>query len=237
MSGQYREYEQALTRLGYASAEKALGIAQAIEQAQIKGLQQLAVASAYRDPETGRHTARMSRYCAVLAEAAGLSRSECRMILQASRMHDIGKVWIPDEVLLKPGKLDADEWALIKTHAPIGGAMLAGGGTSLAEMAKTIALTHHERWDGSGYPRGLHGEDIPLVGRIAALADVFDALTSERTYKRAWSVEEAVDEIRRQRGRHFDPRLVDTFLRTLPRLRSIATELAHADEDLPLRAA
>ena len=148
------------------------------------------------------------------------------MILEASPMHDIGKIGVPDGVLLKQGKLDPDEWERMKAHAAIGGAMLSGGRTPLILMAEAIALTHHEKWDGSGYPNGLRGEEIPLVGRIAAIADVFDALTSTRPYKRAWTVEEAVEEIRNQRGRHFDPRLVDVFLEALPALLAIRARLA-----------
>jgi putative two-component system response regulator len=133
------------------------------------------------------------------------------MLRHASPMHDVGKIGIPDRVLLKPGKLDPDEWEVMKTHAAIGADLLSGSKSPLVQMAATIALTHHERWDGTGYPYRLHGEGIPLVGRIAAVCDVFDALTSERPYKRAWPVEESLEEIRRGAGTHFDPALVTLF--------------------------
>jgi putative two-component system response regulator len=141
----------------------------------------------------------------------GLDEKECELILNASPMHDVGKIGIPDNILLKPGKFEAEEWEKMKTHAEIGGEILSGNDSDLLLMARIIALTHHEKWDGSGYPRGLVGEDIPLVGRIVALADVFDALTSERPYKKAWPVDAAIEYINEQKGLHFDPKLVDLF--------------------------
>jgi putative two-component system response regulator len=133
-------------------------------------------------------------------------------------MHDVGKIGIPDRVLLKPEKLDAEEWALMQSHTTIGGAILAGSSSPLLQMAEAISLTHHERWDGSGYPAGLRGEAIPLAARICTVCDVFDALISNRRYKDRWLVEEAVDELEAQRGRHFDPALVDAFLALVPEL-------------------
>jgi putative two-component system response regulator len=154
----------------------------------------------------------MSVLCERLACAAGMSATGAELLRHASALHDIGKIGIPDRVLLKAGRLDAEEWEVMKTHAALGASMLADSRTPLLQLAEVIARTHHERWDGSGYPAGLAGDDIPLVGRICSIADVFDALTSARPYKQAWPVEDALAEIDRQRGRQFDPRLVDAFL-------------------------
>jgi len=136
-------------------------------------------------------------------------------------MHDIGKIGVPDNVLLKPGKFEPEEWEVMKTHAQIGADILSGDDSPMMSMAREIALTHHEKWDGSGYPNGLSGDDIPLVGRISALADVFDALTSVRPYKKAWPVDEAVEYIKDQSGKHFDPQLVGYFLDNIEDIVSI----------------
>jgi putative two-component system response regulator len=141
-------------------------------------------------------------------------------------MHDIGKIGIPDSILLKPGKFEPHEWEVMKTHTTIGAEILSGDDSELLSMAREIALTHHEKWDGSGYPKGLAGEDIPLVGRIVALADVFDALTSERPYKKAWSTEASLDYLHEQRGRHFDPALVELFTARLPGILAISRQYA-----------
>ena len=196
-----------------------------LRRAQLQVVQRLAMAAEYRDEETGNHILRMSQMCVVLAEAIGWSREDCEMLLYASPMHDIGKIGISDAILLKPGKFEPDEWEIMKTHASIGGRLLDGDDSPLMVMARQIALTHHEKWDGSGYPLGLSGEAIPEVGRIAALADVFDALTSSRPYKKGWTVEAAVDFIQSHRGRQFDPRLVDVFLLELPRIIQIYERL------------
>jgi putative two-component system response regulator len=166
-----------------------------------------------RDGETGEHIERMSALCGRLALAAGMSNEEAEAIRRASAVHDVGKIGVPDSILRKPGALDDDEWEVMKAHTTVGAAMLAGSRSPLVRLAETIALTHHERWDGSGYPAGLAGEEIPLVGRICAVCDAFDALVSERPYKPAWPAAMALEELRAQRGRQFDPRLVDTFLR------------------------
>jgi putative two-component system response regulator len=180
-------------------------------------VRRLGRAAEYRDNETGLHIIRMSQISALLGQAAGMDEQEAELLLNASPMHDIGKIGIPDKILLKPGKLDAQEWATMQTHTTIGAEILSSEQNSeLLEMARLIALTHHEKWDGSGYPRGLKGEDIPLVGRIVALADVFDALTSERPYKHAWSIEEALGYVKEQSGKHFEPALVEHFLKLLP---------------------
>lgn len=191
-------------------------------------VQRLGMAAEYRDEETGSHILRMSHTCALLARAIGWDQEHCELILNASPMHDIGKIGIPDAVLLKPGKFTPDEWEVMKTHASIGAKLLEGDKSTLLSMAREIALTHHEKWDGSGYPNGLAGEAIPVAGRIAALADVFDALTAERPYKKAWKIEEAVDLIRQNSGLHFDPALVEVFLRELPGILEIRARYAEA---------
>lgn len=172
----------------------------------------LGQAAEYRDNETGDHILRMSNMCMRLGIHAGMSNEDAELLLHTSPMHDVGKIGVPDAILLKPGKLTSEEWEKMKSHTTIGGRLLTGHASDLMQMAKTIALTHHEKWDGSGYPKSLAGEDIPLVGRITAVADVFDALTSRRPYKEPYSVEVALDIMRDGRGKHFDPRLVDLFL-------------------------
>ncbi|MFN3752076.1 MAG: HD-GYP domain-containing protein [Thiobacillus sp.] len=195
-------------------------------QTRLQIVQRLGKAAEYRDEETGSHILRMSHACALLARAIGWSDADCDLILNASPMHDIGKIGIPDAILLKPGRFEPHEWEIMKTHAAIGGRLLEGDDSDLLRMAGEIALTHHEKWDGSGYPRGLAGDAIPMAGRIAALADVFDALTSARPYKKAWPVEDAVAYVRDNRGKHFDPALVDVFMRELPALLAIRTRFA-----------
>jgi putative two-component system response regulator len=192
-------------------------------------VQRLGRAAEYRDEETGNHILRMSHTAAVLARAAGWDEDECDLLLHAAPMHDIGKIGIPDHILLKPGKLDADEWEVMKTHAEIGARILVGADSDLLEMGRQVALTHHEKWDGSGYPQGLSGDAIPQVGRICALADVFDALTSPRPYKKAWTVEAALELIQAQSGRHFDPDLVPLLLAQLPAILAIRERFSDAE--------
>jgi putative two-component system response regulator len=182
-----------------------------LEQARLEILGRLALAAEYRDDETQEHAWRIGRTCALLADAVGLPDRQVELIRRAAPLHDIGKIGIPDAILLKPGKLTEHEFDAIKTHTTIGAEILSGGKSSLLLLAERIALSHHERWGGGGYPDGLSGEEIPLAGRIVAVADVFDALTHERPYKRAWPVDEAVSEVLDQRGRQFDPQLVDAF--------------------------
>ncbi|MDH3335310.1 MAG: response regulator [Rhodospirillaceae bacterium] len=189
-----------------------------IQETRLEVVRCLGRASEYKDNETGMHVIRMSKMSQIIAREAGMSEADCELILHASPMHDVGKIGIPDAVLLKPGKLDADEWEVMKRHAEMGVEILGDHPSPLMEMARQVAHTHHEKWDGSGYPRGLSGENIPLVGRITALADVFDALTSERPYKEAWPVEKAVDLIKEQSGKHFDPELVEIFLKLIDKL-------------------
>jgi putative nucleotidyltransferase with HDIG domain len=187
--------------------------AQRRAQGRQRVLRHLAIAAEFRDEATLEHTNRVSRSAAIIAEAYGLAPRRVRMIAAAATLHDIGKLAIPERILRKPGRLDALETELMRRHAQIGAAILARSHVPELRLGESIALSHHERWDGSGYPFGLQGEAIPLAARIAAIADVFDALVHERPYKRAWSVGEAVAEIALQGGRQFDPRLVDIFLR------------------------
>ncbi len=187
-----------------------------LHQTRLKIIQRLGRAAEYRDNETGFHVIRMSHYARLIAEEYGGNESWVSMVFNASPMHDVGKIGIPDKVLLKPGKLDAEEWELMKKHAEFGAEIIGEEKEPLLQMSRVIALTHHEKWDGSGYPNGLSAYEIPLEGRIVAIADVFDALTSERPYKKAWPVDDAISLIKESSGSHFDPALVEIFIRVLP---------------------
>ena len=187
-----------------------------LQASRLEIIQRLGRAAEYRDNETGMHVIRMSHAGWITALELGMPAGEAELLLQASPMHDIGKIGIPDRVLLKPGKLDAEEWAIMRRHPEIGHGIIGSHPSALLQMAATVALSHHEKWDGTGYPNRLAGEAIPLVGRIVAVADVFDALTSVRPYKPAWPVEQAVAELKAQSGQHFEPRMVDAFLARLP---------------------
>jgi len=191
-------------------------------------IERLSHAAEFRDPETGAHIQRMSRYSELIAKELGLDAERCELILHAAAMHDVGKVGIPDRILLKPGRLDAEEFAIMRRHAEYGYQILAGSSSPLLQMAATIAWTHHEKWDGSGYPRGLAGTEIPLEGRIVAVADVFDALTSARLYKPAWPLERALQLLRDEAGRHFDPACVEAFFARLDD--ALAVQAAFQDE-------
>jgi len=176
-------------------------------------LLRLARAAEFRDDATGQHTQRVASIAATLARAIGLDPIEVELIFQAAPLHDVGKIGIPDAVLLKPGRLDPEEFEVMKRHTTIGARLLGDGRSALSRMAEKIARSHHERWDGGGYPEGLAGEAIPLASRLVALADVFDALTHDRPYRPAWTVEATLAEISRLKARYFDPRLTDVFLR------------------------
>ncbi len=178
-------------------------------------------ASEYRDPETGAHIQRMARYSALIAEQLGLSAEEQETILNAAPMHDIGKVGTPDHILLKPGKLNDEEMVIMRQHAQIGYELLKSSHAQMLQLAAEIAYAHHERFDGKGYPQGLSGEQIPLVGRIVAVADVFDALTSTRPYKKAWTMQEARQYLLDNRGTHFDPQCVDALLNSWGKVEEI----------------
>ncbi len=199
-----------------------------LSETHLELLHRLGSAGEYRDNETGQHVARVCHYARIIAQAYGLPESEAELLFNAAALHDTGKIGIPDGILFKPGKLEKDEWEVIQSHCEIGHKIIGSHKNSLLKTAATIALTHHERWDGTGYPKGLKDTDIPLFGRIVAIADVFDALTSERPYKKAWSMDEAVEEIVRCSEAHFDPKIVETFKRKIPELREI--QLQFADE-------
>ena len=198
-----------------------------LHETRLEIVRRLGRAAEYRDNETGMHVIRMSKASHLLARAAGLPDAQADLLLDAAPMHDIGKIGIPDRVLIKPGPLDADEWALMKTHPLIGAEIIGGHGSDLLRMARTVSLTHHEKWNGSGYPHGLAGADIPVEGRIVTIADVFDALTSERPYKPAWSVGAAIEYMGRQSGISFDPQLLELFFGLIPQIEQIRQK--HAD--------
>jgi putative two-component system response regulator len=189
-----------------------------LRESRLQIIQRLGLAAEYKDNETGLHVMRMSHYSQALALAAGWSPAAAEELLTAAPMHDIGKIGIPDHIMLKPGPLTPDEWLTMKRHPLIGAEIIGEHASSLLRMARQIALSHHEKWDGSGYPQGLQGQAIPIEARIVALADVFDALTTARPYKHAWSVDEAVARIEADAGTHFDPMLVPLFVRILPEL-------------------
>lgn len=169
-------------------------------------------AAEFRDPETGAHIQRMAHYSQVIARGLGLDSSKVKLILEAAPLHDVGKIGIPDYILLKPGKLTPEEMEVMKGHSRLGFELLQGSGSEILRAGAEIAVSHHEKYDGSGYPKQLKGTDIPLYGRIVAVADVFDALTSERPYKKAWSLEDAVAFLENGRGSHFDPLCIEAFL-------------------------
>lgn len=192
-----------------------------VVQSRLEIVQRLGRASEYRDNETGRHILRMSHCAALLAGQLGWGDQRCNLMLHTSTMHDLGKIGISDSILLKPGRLTPEERAIMETHTTIGATILGGSNIELLETGRIIALTHHEKWDGSGYPQRLSGTDIPIEGRITAIVDVFDALTSERPYKKAWPVAEAVEDMRMNSGTHFDPQLLERFFTILPDVISI----------------
>jgi putative two-component system response regulator len=183
-----------------------------LDVARLETLQTLALAAEFRDDATHRHTERVADISVAIAESVGLDREFAELIKRAAPLHDIGKIGISDSILLKPGKLTADEFMVMQDHTNIGAEILSTTSTDVLRLGSEIALTHHERWDGGGYPAGCAGNEIPISGRIVSIADVFDALTHERPYKAAWSREEALAEIARERGKKFDPELADVFL-------------------------
>jgi len=202
INGRSNELKKALSELEIAQAETVRRLSMAIE---------------FRDEDTGAHIERIGRFSTLLAEQIGMDAEFCARLSHAAPLHDVGKVAIPDAILLKPGPLTPAERAIVETHAEEGHRLVRGSSSSILDMAATIALSHQEKWDGSGYPRGLAGEAIPIEGRIVAVADVFDALTSDRVYRKAFSVEDAVKMMREERGHHFDPLVLDAFMEVLGR--------------------
>jgi putative two-component system response regulator len=193
----------------------------ALEEAQVEIIERLAVAAEFRDDNTGQHTQRVGQMSALLARQLGLPDTQVSLIRRAAPLHDVGKLGVPDTILLKLGKLSDEEFAVVKTHTVFGARILSGGKFPLLRLAEEIAFSHHERWDGSGYA-GIPGTRIPLAGRIVSVADVFDALTQQRPYKPAWPVGDAIAEIDRQRGRQFDPDVVDAFIRVIEQQPTVA---------------
>ena len=192
-----------------------------LKQTRLQVIQRLGRAAEYKDNETGLHVMRMSHYAQILARAYGLSEQHSEDLLHAAPMHDIGKIGIADSILLKPGKLTADEYREMQKHPLIGAEIIGDCDSELLNMAKTVALYHHEKWDGSGYPHGLAGDAIPVEARIVAVTDVFDALTSARPYKQAWSIEDTLAHMRAQKGLHFEPKLIDLLEQNLPQILEI----------------
>ena len=208
-----------------------------LEIAQAETVRRLSMAVEFRDEDTGAHIERIGRFSTLLAEAIGMNPDFCRRIGYAAPLHDVGKVAIPDAILLKPGQLTAEERAIVETHAEEGHRLLRGSSSSILDMGATIALSHHERWDGGGYPRGLTAENIPIEGRIVAIADVFDALTSHRVYRKAFSVEKAVEMMLDQADRHFDPVLLHKFMEVLDSSGADARTRSRSDPSSLLAAA
>ena len=238
--GLEQQKEQLERAVGERTAELAAAVAQLtqiqhdLRASQEETIYRLSRAAEFRDDETGQHLQRMSWYCHLLGSRSGLDEQTCEMLRIASPMHDVGKLGIPDRILLKPGRLTPEEFAVMKTHAEIGYRILHGSEAVPLRMAATIAHTHHEKWDGNGYPRGLKGEEIPLIGRIAAVADVFDALTSSRPYKPAWPLDAALDLMRKSAGSHFDPALIEVFFASLDDVLTIRERFLDANDRNPL---
>lgn len=226
----------ALRRSHLALSNRAATLAEEVKKAtaeiqarERETVMRLAKAAEYRDPETGAHILRMANYSYVIARNLGLPEDLQDMILQAAPMHDLGKLGTPDHILLKPGRLTSDEMEIMKRHASDGHEILKGSTSPMLQMAARIALAHHEKYDGSGYPNGIKGADTPLEARIVAVADVFDALTSERPYKKAWEIEKAVDLIKEGSGTHFDPDCVKAFFQDWEAILAIKNQYQDVD--------
>ena len=216
-------------------AEKTAQLRQAIEEKKQRSLEtiyRLTHAAEYRDEDTGEHIRRMSNYAAAIARQLGLEETTIEWILYAAPMHDIGKIGIPDRILLKPGKLDDQEWEIMKRHTTIGARILSGSMAGYIRLGEVIAMTHHEKWDGGGYPNGLKGKEIPLVGQIVAIADVFDALTTRRPYKEPFSLEKSYRIIQDGKGGHFNPDVVDAFFAVEPEILAIKDRYRDSGESL-----
>ncbi len=209
---QLQEAEQTVRRHSQRLQRTVRERTRELEMARVETLQRLALAAEYRDDDTHQHTERVGALAAMLARGIGLPKDEVAVIRRAAPLHDIGKLGVSDAILLKRGALSAREQKAMQAHTTIGARILAGSQSQVLRVGEEIALTHHERWDGEGYPRGIAGESIPISGRVTTLADVFDALTHTRPYKQVWPLREAVDEIARISGSYFDPRIVETFL-------------------------
>ena len=208
----------ALTRMTEAERET--------HEAHLDTIQRLMVAAEHRDHDTAGHIERIGLYSGVVARALGLSPGEAELVRHAAPMHDVGKLGVPDRILLKPGKLDDDEWTVMRSHAAMGAEILSGSSAAVIRLGEKIALTHHEKWDGTGYPAGLSGEEIPLEGRICAVVDFFDALTMDRPYRSAVPVDEVLQMMRSEAEAHFDPKVLEAFLGSLGEISDIRAEHA-----------
>jgi len=207
---------------------------QIIEQTQVEVIIRLGKAAEFRDDETGKHIERIAAYVNLITQKLGMNRDQRIMMQYAAPMHDVGKIGIPDGVLMKAGKLTPDEFKIIKLHTVIGSRILSGTTLPLLELAKEIAISHHERWDGTGYPMGLKESDIPISGRIVAITDVFDAITSKRVYKDAWPIEQALEYLMEMRGKQFDPDIVDAFFAIEGQITSIRLSKGDTPESKPM---
>lgn len=204
-----------------------------LEKTRSQIIRRLGRAAEFKDNETGNHVIRMSHYARLTAQATGMSAAQVEILFHAAPMHDVGKIGIPDNILLKPGKLDEVEWEVMRQHPAMGAEIIGDHKDELLQAARCVAITHHEKWDGSGYPNGLKGEEIPIFGRIVAIADVFDALTTARPYKKAWTVEAALEMIEEGAGKHFDPGLMPAFRQALPAMLKIKEQYSEENGALP----
>jgi putative two-component system response regulator len=233
---QLKKYADDLTRVYKSEKHKRKELKAAnreLQEAYLEIIHRLVLAAEYKDEDTGDHIVRMSRYSALIAEKLGLQDKEVQDILCAAPMHDVGKIGIPDNILLKPAKLTDEEHEIMKTHTTIGAKILANSKAKVIRLAQIIAISHHEKWNGKGYPQGHSGKKIPQAGRIVALADAFDAITSRRPYQDPYPVEVAFDIIKKERGQHFDPEAVDAFLKNTDGILKIKAEVGSAkDVDL-----
>ena len=200
-----------------------------LKYAYLDTINRLVVATEYKDEDTGDHIVRISRYCTLIAQKMGLAGETVELIQYASPMHDIGKIGIPDHILLKPDLLTREEFEIVKTHTTIGASILENARAEVLQLSREIALTHHEKYNGKGYPQGLAGKDIPVSGRIVGIADIFDALTSRRPYKDPYPIEVAADIIRSERGEHFDPEITDIFLDNIEEFRKIRERIGRME--------
>ncbi len=204
-----------------------------LEKTRSQIIRRLGRAAEFKDNETGNHVIRMSHYARLTAQATGMNAAQVEILFHAAPMHDVGKIGIPDNILLKPGKLDEVEWEVMRQHPAMGAEIIGEHKDELLQAAHCVAITHHEKWDGSGYPNGLKGEEIPIFGRIVAIADVFDALTTARPYKKAWTVEAALAMIEEGAGKHFDPGLMPAFRQALPEMLKIKERYSEENGALP----
>lgn len=219
-----KEYQEELENKVEERTAQLQEALQEVTEAHLDSIMRLSIAAEFKDEDTAEHIQRMSHYSALLAEKLGLSSNDVETVLHTSSMHDIGKIGTPDAILLKPDKLNAEEWKIMQEHTVNGGRILSDSKSKLLQAGEVIALSHHEKWNGSGYPNGLGGEDIPIFGRICAVADVFDALTSKRPYKEPFSNEKSLIIMKEGRGKHFDPKILDLFVENFDKVLEIKNE-------------